>query len=210
VEEKRPGESMPVFEDESGTHILNSKDLCLIDHLPRLQAAGIASFKIEGRMKTAYYAAAMANAYKSAVRFYAKHPGKKLPDYIRDEVMKVSHRHYCTGFCFGDDGQNQHYPDSEYIRQWDVVAVVNECGEDGLARVTQKNRFFSGQRLELLEPGKKPLAFNAGRLKDAEGADIDSAPHPHMTVVMRLPRRAREMAIIRGKRPAIDNESQKA
>lgn len=205
VEEKRPGEYMPVLEEENGTYFFNSKDMCLIDRLPQLSRAGVTSFKIEGRIKTSYYTAAMSNAYKRAVRFYAQYPDAALPDEIRDEVFKVSHRHYCTGFYFGDGGAHQYYPSSEYIREWDVAAVVEECGSDGLARLKQKNRFFANEELELLEPGKNSVRFNSGRITDADGAEIACAPHPHMTVYMRLPHKAQEMAIVRRKKPEIDN-----
>lgn len=198
MEEKRPGEYYPVEEDARGTYIFNSKDMCMIRHIPELVRAGIDSFKIEGRVKTAYYAAIVTNAYRQAIDLYSSDPESfSLPDNIASEVDKVSHREYYTGFYFGGGAQGQYYPDSAYIRDWDVCAVVDSCDGEGNACLTQKNRFFLGERLELVEPGRAPCVFTVGEMKNELGETIDSAPHPHMKVMLRLPHAADPMAILR-------------
>ena len=167
-------------------------------HIPELVRAGIDSFKIEGRVKTAYYAAIVTNAYRQAIDLYSSDPESfSLPDDIALEVDKVSHREYYTGFYFGGGAQGQYYPDSAYIRDWDVCAVVDSCDGEGNACLTQKNRFFLGERLELVEPGRAPCVFTVGEMKNELGETIDSAPHPHMKVMLRLPHAADPMAILR-------------
>jgi len=197
VEELRPNEYFPVFEDDDGAYIMNSKDLCMIDHIPELIEAGIGSFKIEGRVKTAYYTAVVTNAYRRAIDLYLKDPlSYKLPPQIKDEVMKVSHREYYTGFFFGEGG-GQYCKDSRYIRDFDVCAVVESCDEDGNAVMAQKNKMKVGDKVELLEPFSDAISFEITEMKDSDGISIDEAPHPHMTVKMRLPKSAGDMAIIR-------------
>ena len=157
VEEKRPNEFFPIFEDEKGTYILNSKDMCMIEHIDKLAQAGVTSLKIEGRAKSAYYVTVVTNAYRMAVDHYYKDPDNfVLPEWIRDEVYKVSHRKYCNGFFFGTPEQSQYYENSGYIRNYDVVAVVESC-ENGTVYCTQRNRFFAGDTVELLAPSQKPV-----------------------------------------------------
>ena len=194
VEEQRPDEPLEITED-GGTFILNSRDLCMIDHLAELHDAGVDSFKIEGRMKSFYYTAAVTNAYRRAIDCLMR--GEPLPDVWRREVLKVSHREYSTGFYFDGGGPGQFYSDAMYTSQCDVVAVVEECGGDGAARVTQRNRFFPGDTLELLTPDAEPVEFTAGPLTDAEGENVESANHPMMELRMRLPRQAPPLSILR-------------
>ena len=180
VEEKRPGEFFPVFEDEKGTYILNAKDMCMIEHIDKLAAAGVTSLKIEGRAKSAYYVTVVTNAYRMAVDEYYKNPDNfALPDWIRDEVYKVSHRKYCNGFFFGTPEQSQYYENSGYIREYDVVAVVEKC-ENGTVYCTQRNRFFAGDTVELLAPSQKPVTLILNRIFDEDGNEIETANHAMM------------------------------
>ncbi len=180
MEEKRPGEFFPIFEDEKGTYILNSKDMCMIDHIDKLAQAGVKSLKIEGRAKSAYYVTVVTNAYRMAVDEYYKSPDNfKLPEWIRDEVFKVSHRKYCNGFFFGKPDESQYYENSGYIRNYDVVAVVEKC-EDGRVYCTQRNRFFAGDTVELLAPSQKPVTLTLDTLLDENGESITTANHAMM------------------------------
>ncbi|MBQ8296415.1 MAG: U32 family peptidase [Ruminococcus sp.] len=180
MEEKRPGEYFPVFEDEKGTYILNAKDLCMIDHIDKLADAGVMSLKIEGRAKSAYYVAVVTNAYRMAVDEYYENPDNfKLSDWIHDEVYKVSHRKYSNGFFFGTPEESQYYENSGYIRNYDVVAVVEKC-ENGTVYCTQRNRFFAGDTVEILSPGKKPVTMTLEKLFDENDQAISTANHAMM------------------------------
>lgn len=157
VEEKRPGEYFPVNEEKDGTYIFNSRDLCMIEHIPELVDAGVDSFKIEGRAKSEYYTAIVTYAYRAAIDEYLKNPSSdfKVPDWILQEMDKMSHREYTTGFNFGPIKKGQTTENGGYIRNWDVCAVYMEC-ENGRLTVGQRNRFFEGDELEVVEPFKKP------------------------------------------------------
>ena len=180
VEEKRPNEFFPVFEDEKGTYILNSKDMCMIEHIDKLAKAGVTSLKIEGRAKSAYYVTVVTNAYRMAVDHYYKNTDNfVLPDWIRDEVYKVSHRKYCNGFFFGTPEESQYYENSGYIRNYDVVAVVESC-ENGTVYCTQRNRFFAGDTVEVLAPSLKPVELILEKLFDENGEEIETANHAMM------------------------------
>ena len=195
VEEKRPGEFFEISED-GGTFILNSRDLCMIDHLPELLDAGVSCLKIEGRMKSAYYTAAVTNAYRRALD--AALEGRPLSPVWRNEVEMLSHRPYGTGFFFGQPGQ--YTDDARYESAADVVAVVESCGNDGFARLTQRNRFFRGDTLELLLPGAEPISFIASELLDDEGAPLESVPRAMMPFRLRLPAEAPAGAVLRKRR----------
>lgn len=185
VEEKRPNEFFPVFEDEKGTYILNAKDMCMIEHIDRLAQAGVDSLKIEGRAKSAYYVAVVTNAYRMAVDEYYKNPDNfVLPDWIRDEVYKVSHRKYCNGFFFGTPEDSQYYENSGYIRNYDVVAVVERC-ENGTVYCTQRNRFFAGDTIELLAPSQKPVILTPDTLYDENNEQIQTVNHAMMNFSFR-------------------------
>ncbi len=195
MEEKRPGEYFPIEEDDGGAYIMNSRDLCMIDHIPELIEAGIDSFKIEGRAKSAYYAACVTNAYRHGID--AAMSGEPLDPVWRAEVDKISHRYYYTGFYFGQPQAGQFYDDARYIRDWDVAAYVVSCDEAGNAVLTQRGRFWKGDTLELLIPGRKPVAFTVGQMQNAEGESIDYCPHPEMEIRMTLPVPAPEYSILR-------------
>ena len=194
VEEKRPGQYFDIEEEPEGTYIMNSNDLCMIAHLQELADAGVSSFKIEGRMKSAYYAAVVTNAYRHALDAVAA--GKPVPEIWVRETEMVSHRPYTTGFYFGGE-PGQHTGEGTYASGADVVAVVESCEEDGYAVVTQRNKFAAGDKLELLCRDVKPVSFVAGELRDEEGGLIEDARHPMMTVRMRLPCKAERFAIVR-------------
>ncbi len=183
VEEKRPGEYFPVFEDEKGTYILNSRDMCTIDHLKDLMDAGIDCIKIEGRAKSAYYAAIVTGAYRHAIDDVAA--GRPIDPVWRDEVEHVSHRIYSTGFYYGFPGQ--YTENSRYIRQWQICAKVESCNEDGLALCSLNNKFRAGDKLELVGPDTRPFAFTAPIMADAEGNPLEEPRTPEMKFTMQLP-----------------------
>lgn len=197
VEEKRPNEFYPIFEDEKGTYILNAKDMCMIEHIDKLAETGVTSLKIEGRAKSAYYVSVVTNAYRMAVDEYYRNPYDfRLPDWIRDEVYKVSHRQYCNGFFFGTPENSQYYENSGYIRNYDIVAVVEKC-ENGTVYCTQRNRFFAGDEVEILSPAKKPVVMTLNSLFDENGEEIATANHAMMKFSFRCDTLFPSGAIIR-------------
>ena len=201
MEEKRPGMYFPIEEDEKGTYILNAKDLCMIEHIDRLVSAGITSLKIEGRAKSSYYVSVVTNAYRNAVDLYRKDPEHfKLPQWLFDEVRKVSHRQYSTGFYFGRPEQGQYYETGGYVRGYDVVALVDDC-RDGVLYCTQKNKFSVGDTLELLEPRAGVRSFTVTALEDEEGTALESVPHPQMKFRLAAGFSAKAGSILRRARP---------
>ena len=195
MEEKRPGQFLPVFEEEGATFILNAKDLSMISHIDKLAKAGVTSFKIEGRAKSFYYVAVVTNAYRQAVDLYGEHPEDfRLPAWLEEETRKVSHRQYCTGFYFGPPEDGQYTQGSGYVRSWDVAAVVEGPSALGLC-CTQRNKFSPGQRLELLSPGKKPVSFAPSYLLDGEGRPIPSANKAVMRCIVPAPPAVLEAAV---------------
>lgn len=180
MEEKRTDEFYPVFEDEKGTYILNAKDLCMIDHIDKLAQAGVTSLKIEGRAKSAYYVSVVTNAYRMAVDQYYSNPENfSLEPWIHDEVFKVSHRKYCTGFFFGHPKDCQYYETGGYIREYTVVAVIDEC-RDGRIYAVQRNRFFVGDEVEIFSPKTKPVIIKITEILNEEGESVESANHAMM------------------------------
>lgn len=193
MEEKRPGEYFPVYEDEKGSYILSSRDMCMIDHVPELLDAGLDSLKIEGRAKSAYYAALVTGAYRHAID--AAQARQPLPQVWRDEVEKVSHRPYSTGFYFGDPGQ--YYEDARYIREWQITGIVQSCDSDGNAVVSLRNKFRAGDALELVGPDLAPVAFEAPMMEDLDGFPLEEPKKPQMLFRMRLPVQAPPLSILR-------------
>ncbi len=183
MEEKRPGEYFPVFEDEKGTYIMNSRDMCMIDHLDDLMDAGVDCLKIEGRAKSAYYAAIVTGAYRHVLDDVAV--GRPIDPVWRDEVEHVSHRHYATGFFYGAPGQ--YYENSRYIRDWQICAVVTECDENGLATLSLRNKFSVGDTVEIVGPDTKPFSMTVPMMKDVEGEALDCPKTPQMVFQMQLP-----------------------
>ena len=194
VEEQRPGQLMEISED-GGTYILNSRDLCMIGHIPEILAAGVHSMKIEGRAKSAYYAGAVTGAYRQAVD--AAIAGRPLdPVWIR-EMELISHRPYSTGFYFDPAGPGQYDGSAMYFSDCEAAAFVESCGPDGTAVLTQRNKFCTGDELSLMMPGTMPVTFTAGKMKNGDGETIESVPHPLMRFSMRLPVQAPTLSVIR-------------
>ena len=193
MEEKRPGEYFPVYEDEKGTYIMNSRDMCTIDHVAQLMDAGLDSLKLEGRAKSAYYAAIVTGAYRHAID--AALAGQPLDPVWRDEVEHISHRHYSTGFYFGQPGQFTE--DSRYIRDWQIVAKVRSCTPDGRAVLTLNNKFSVGDQLELVGPGLRPCPVTVKALWDEDGESLDQVRKPQMVFQLDLPCQAPPLSLLR-------------
>ena len=193
MEEKRPGEYFPVFEDEKGTYILNSRDMCTIDHLKDLMDAGIDCIKIEGRAKSAYYAAIVTGAYRHCIDDVAA--GRETDPIWRDEVEHVSHRIYSTGFYYGQPGQ--YVENSRYIRQWQIVARVEECSEDGLALCSLNNKFSAGDALEVVGPDLRPFSITAEGMRDADGMPLNEVRTPQSRFTFQLPKAVPPMSLLR-------------
>ena len=193
MEEKRPGEYFPVFEDEKGTYILNSRDMCMIDHLEDLMDAGLDSLKIEGRAKSAYYAAIVTGAYRHCLDDIAA--GRPLDPVWRDEVEHVSHRRYSTGFYYGQPGQ--YVESARYIRDWQVVAMVRACDEAGNALLTLNNKFSAGETVEAVGPDLRPFAFAVPLMEDMDGLPLREPRKPGLEFRMRLPQAVPPMTILR-------------
>ncbi len=198
VEEKRPGEYFPVFEENGETFILNSRDMCMIDHIPELIRAGVDSLKIEGRAKSAYYAAMTTAAYRHAVDAAAEN--RPLDPLWRAEVDKVSHRHYSTGFWFGQPGQ--HTDSARYVRDWQVLAIVQSCDALGNARLSLRNKFAAGDEVEVVGPDVAAFAMTAPMMRDMDGFDLAEPRRPQMEFRMKLPRQVPPLSIIRACRPS--------
>ena len=193
MEEKRPGEYFPVFEDEGGTYILNSKDMCTIDHLKDLMDAGIDCIKIEGRAKSAYYAAIVTGAYRHVIDDIEA--GRPVDKVWRDEVDHVSHRIYSTGFYYGYPGQ---YTDnSRYIREWQICAKVESCDENGLALCSLNNKFKAGDMLECVGPDTRPFEVIPQVMTDLEGNALEEPRTPQMKFHLQLPKAVPAHSILR-------------
>ncbi len=193
MEEKRPGEYFPIEEDAQGTYILNSRDMCMIDHLDDLIDAGLSSLKIEGRAKSAYYAAIVTGAYRHCLDAAAE--GRAPEQAWRDEVEHVSHRPYSTGFYYGAPGQ--YYNNSRYIREWQVVALVTDCDEEGNATLSLRNKFRTGDTVELVGPDTAPFSMVVPPMVDAEGAPLEEPRTPQMVFRMKLPRSVPAYTLVR-------------
>ena len=193
MEEKRPGEYFPVFEDEKGTYIMNSRDMCMIDHLDDLMDAGVDCLKIEGRAKSAYYAAIVTGAYRHVLDDVAA--GRPVDPVWRDEVEHVSHRHYSTGFFYGQPGQ--FYEDARYIRDWQICAVVTDCTPEGLATLSLRNKFACGDQVEVVGPDTKPFTMTAPMMTDSQGLPLTEPKTPQMVFTMQLPHPVPSMSFVR-------------
>ena len=193
MEEKRPGEYFPNEEDEQGSYILNSRDMCMIDHLPDLLDVGLDSLKIEGRAKSAYYAAVVTGAYRHCLDdALAGRPADKV---WRDEVEHVSHRPYATGFYYGPPGQ--YYENSRYVREWQVAALVTACDEAGNATLSLRNKFRAGDALELVGPDLRPFSMTAPTMTGEAGEVLEEPRTPQMTFHMKLPQAVPPYTLVR-------------
>ena len=199
VEETRPGEYMPVYENERGTYIFNSKDLCMIEHIPELIEAGINSFKIEGRMKTALYVATVARTYRKAIDDYLEAPEtyrRNMPWYL-EQISNCTYRQFTTGFYFGKPGaESQIYDNNTYIKEYTYLGIVGGS-KDGLCRIEQRNKFSAGEKIEIMKPGGDNIEVTVKRIVDECGQEQESAPHPKQVLYVDLGGQAEEYDILR-------------
>ncbi len=202
VEEKRPGEYMPVYENERGTFIYNSKDLCMIEHIPEIIASGVTSLKIEGRMKSAYYVATVVKAYREAIdAHYANSGSQEVDPRWVEEISKASHREFTTGFYLDKPtGKDQIYHTSSYVRDYDFVGMVMAYDkETGIATVEQRNRMFTGEEIEVVRPEGPYYRQHIASMRNADGEFIEVAPHPQMTVYMPMDHEVGPFTMLRRK-----------
>ena len=189
VEETRPNEYMPVYENERGTYIFNSKDLCMIGHIPDLFDAGIDSFKIEGRMKTALYVATVARTYRKAIDDYMESPElyeAHMPWYL-DQISNCTYRQFTTGFFYGKPSEEaQIYDNNTYLKEYTYLGIVGETNEEGLYRIEQRNKFSVGEEIEVMKPDGQNLTVTVKRIVDEEGNEMESAPHPKQVLYIDL------------------------
>ena len=201
VEETRPGEYMPVYENERGTYIFNSKDLCMIEHVPEMIDAGIDSFKIEGRMKTALYVATVARTYRKAIDDYLEDPKKyeaNMPWY-RDQISNCTYRQFTTGFYFGKPGdESQIYDSNTYIKEYTYLGIIGGI-KDGMYRIEQRNKFSVGETVEIMKPDGQNVEVTVEKIIDEDGQEQESAPHPKQVLYIDLGGHADQYDILRRK-----------
>lgn len=202
VEETRPGEYLPIEENDRGTYIFNSKDLCMIEHIPDLVSAGIDSFKIEGRMKTALYVAAVARTYRKAIDDFFESPFKyqeNIP-YYKEEISKCTYRQFTTGFFFQKpDEDAQIYENNTYVKEYTYLGIINGKNEDGLYELEQRNKFSIGDEIEVMKPDGRNLLVTVKRITDENGEEMDSCPHPKQTIFVDLGVELNEFDLLRRK-----------
>lgn len=202
VEEQRPGEYLPVYENERGTYIFNSKDLCMIEHIPELIDAGIDSFKIEGRMKTALYVATVARTYRKAIDDYLESEEKyraNMPWY-QEQISNCTYRQFTTGFFFGKPSDEaQIYDSNTYIKEYTYLGVVGECNADGLYTIEQRNKFSVGETIEIMKPNGDNIEVVVKRIVNEDGEDMPSAPHPKQKLWIDLGQPLDQFDILRRK-----------
>ena len=202
VEEKRPGEYFPVYENERGTYIFNSKDLCMIEHIPDMVDAGIDSFKIEGRMKTALYVATVARTYRKAIDDYFESPEKyqeNMPWYL-DQISNCTYRQFTTGFFYGKPSEEaQIYDSNTYLREYTYLGIVGDQNEEGLYQIEQRNKFSVGEEIEVMKPNGENILVTVKAIRDEKGADMESAPHPQQVLFIDLGQPLEKYDILRRK-----------
>lgn len=189
MEETRPGEYLPVYENERGTYIFNSKDLCMIEHIPELVEAGVDSFKIEGRMKTALYVAVVTRTYRQAIDDYFVSPElyQSRMDYYKEEIAKCTYRQFTTGFFFGKpDKDTQIYDSNTYVKAYTYLGLIGEKNEKGLYALEQRNKFSVGECIEVMKPDGRDLTVTVKAMTDAEGQPMESCPHPKQKIFVDL------------------------
>ena len=202
VEEKRPGEYMPVYENERGTYIFNSKDLCMIEHIPELIDSGIDSFKIEGRMKTALYVATVARTNRKAIDDYLESPElyRKNMDWYLDQISNCTYRQFTTGFFFGKPDENtQIYDTNTYIKEYTYLGIVGEQNAQGLYHIEQRNKFSVGETIEVMRPNGDNILVTVKRITDERGVDMESAPHPKQQLYIDLGVKLEQYDVLRRK-----------
>ena len=202
VEEKRPNEYFPVYENDRGTYIFNSKDLCMIEHIPDLVDAGIDSFKIEGRMKTALYVATVARTYRKAIDDFFESPEKyqaNMPWYL-DQISNCTYRQFTTGFFYGKPSEEaQIYDSNTYVKEYTYLGIVGEQNEEGLYCIEQRNKFSVGEEIEVMKPNGENITVTVKAIKDEKGADMESAPHPQQILFIDLGQPLEKYDILRRK-----------
>lgn len=200
MEEKRPGEYFPVYENERGTYIFNSKDLCMIEHIPDLIDAGIDSYKIEGRMKTALYVATVARTYRKAINDYLESPEKyqeNMPWYL-DQISNCTYRQFTTGFFYGKPSEEtQIYDNNTYEKGYTYLGIVGPANEDGMYRIEQRNKFSVGETIEVMKPNGDNIEVVVKRLVDEKGQEMESCPHPQQVFYVDLGMELDEYDILR-------------
>lgn len=202
VEETRPGEYMPVYENERGTYIFNSKDLCMIEHIPELLEAGIDSFKIEGRMKTALYVATVARTYRKAIDDYQKDPKlyEQNMEWYREQISNCTYRQFTTGFFFGKpDETAQIYDSNTYLKEYTYLGIVGEPDENGRYRIEQRNKFSVGEVIEVMKPNGENHVVTVQKIFNEEGEEMESAPHPKQVLYIDLGEKLELYDILRRK-----------
>ena len=189
VEEKRPGEYLPVYENERGTYIFNSKDLCMIEHMDDIMDSGIDSLKIEGRMKTALYVATVARTYRKAIDDYLESPEKYRANmqWYQEQISNCTYRQFTTGFFYGKPDENtQIYDSNTYVKEYTYLGYVEEVTEEGLGRITQRNKFSVGETIEVMKPNGENVEVTVQRILDEDGNSVESAPHPQQRLYVDL------------------------
>lgn len=189
MEETRPGEYLPVYENERGTYIFNSKDLCMIEHIPELVEAGIDSFKIEGRMKTALYVAVVTRTYRQAIDDYLKDEAlyRSRMEYYKEEIAKCTYRQFTTGFFFGKpDHDTQIYDNNTYIKAYTYLGLIGDRREDGFYGLEQRNKFSVGEKIEVMKPDGRDVEVTVRAMTDEEGQPMESCPHPKQKIYVDL------------------------
>ena len=203
VEETRPGEYMPVYENERGTYIFNSKDLCMIEYIPQIVEAGIDSLKIEGRMKTALYVATVARTYRKAIDDYFKSPEEyvKNMDWYKQEISKCTYRQFTTGFYFGKPNEEtQIYDSNTYINEYIYLGIAEEITEEGLVRIEQKNKFCVGDTIEIMKPDGRNILTTVEAMYDEKGVEVESCPHPQQVIFLKLSGKCEKYDLLRVKK----------
>ena len=202
VEEKRPGEYFPVYENDRGTYIFNSKDLCMIEHIPDMVDAGIDSFKIEGRMKTALYVATVARTYRKAIDDFFESPEKyqeNMPWYL-DQISNCTYRQFTTGFFYGKPSEEaQIYDSNTYLREYTYLGIVSEQNEEGLYQIEQRNKFSVGEEIEVMKPNGENILVTVKTIRDEKGTEMESAPHPQQILYIDLGQPLEKYDILRKK-----------
>lgn len=204
MEEQRPGEYLPVYENERGTYIFNSKDLCMIEHIPDVVESGIDSLKIEGRMKTALYVATVARTYRKALDDYAKglEVYKANMDWYKDQISNCTYRQFTTGFFYGKPDENtQIYDNNTYVKEYTYLGIVGPSNEEGLYRIEQRNKFSVGETIEVMKPDGSNVEVQVRRIVNEKGEDMESAPHPQQLLFIDLGMELEELDILRRKEP---------
>ena len=207
MEESRPGEYFPVYENERGTFIFNSKDLCMIEHIPDLINAGIDSFKIEGRMKTALYVATVARTYRKAIDDYLKDPAlyEENMSWYQEQISNCTYRQFTTGFFYGKPTQEaQIYDNNTYIKEYTYLGIVGETNEEGKYCISQRNKFSVGEQIEVMKPNGDNIEVTVKSIQDEEGNQMESAPHPKQILYIDLGIKLDRYDILRRKEPVTE------